>query len=109
MLTKKEFAEMIIGEFCASENIQREDAHNHIYASSRLAVALEFMGELNEFEMQYSRTRGGIEYSVPIFNLEGVYEDLHILSTRDMLNLLPDVLTKEKKDPMSNFLKSVKL
>lgn len=108
MLTKKEFAEMIIGDFCDSEKIQREDAHNHIYASSRLAVALEFLGELNKSEMQYSRTRGGIEYSVPVVNEEGIYEDLHILSTRDMLNLLPDVLTKEKKDTFGSLLKSVK-
>lgn len=109
MLTKKEFAEMIIDEFCESEKIQRADAHNHIYASSRLAVALEFMGELSTFEQEYSRTRGGTEYRTPVFNEDGTFKDLHILSTRDMLEMLPYTLNSRNTDmSINNLLKSVK-
>lgn len=90
MLTKKEFAESIVEEFCESEGIQRKDAHTRIYASSRLAVALEFLGELSIDEKKYSQTRGGTEYRKLALTEDGKFEDLHILSTRELLELLPE-------------------
>ena len=90
MLTKREFAEMVVEEFCKEEGIKREDAHTRICASSRLAVALEFLGELTPFEKEYSTTRGGTEYRKAIFDKDGKFENLHILSTRELLELLPD-------------------
>lgn len=90
MLTKREFAEMIVEEFCKSENIERETAHSYIYASSRLAVALEYLDELDSCEKEYSETRGGTEYRKIIFDKDGKFDTLHILSTREMLQLLPD-------------------
>ena len=90
MLTKREFAEMIVEDFCKEENIKREDAHTHICASSRLAVALEYLGELTPFEKEYSSTRGGTEYRKIVLDSDGKFDTLHILSTRELLNLLPD-------------------
>lgn len=90
MLTKKEFAESIVEEFCESEGIQRKDAHTRIYTSSRLAVALEFLDELSTDEKKYSQTRGGTEYRKLVFTEDGKFEDLHILSTRELLELLPE-------------------
>lgn len=90
MLTKREFAESIVRNFCEEEGIRREDAHKHIYKSSRAAVALEFLGELSGIEKTYSSTRGGTEYRFIVFDENGKYEDLHILSTRELLSLLPE-------------------
>ena len=52
MMTKREFAEEIVRDFCEEHNIKREDAYAHIYSSSRLAVALEFLGELSGIELK---------------------------------------------------------
>lgn len=90
MLTKKEFAESIVEEFCESEGIQRKDAHTRIYASSRLAVALEFLGELSSDEKKYSQMRGGTEYQKIVLTEDGKFDTLHILSTRELLQLLPE-------------------
>ena len=90
MLTKREFAESIIGSFCRDECIRREDAHAHICKSGRLAVALEFLGELSEEEKEYSRTRGGMEYKFVVFDEDGEYQDVHFLTTREILEMLPD-------------------
>lgn len=90
MLTKREFAESIVENFCLNEQIERQDAHKRIFASSRLAVALEFLGELTENEMEYSRQRVGIEHQKVILNSNGTYKDAHFLTTREMLELLPD-------------------
>ena len=90
MLTKKEFAESIVEDFCLEDGIAREDAHTRICASSRLAVALEFLGELSEEEKEYSSQRAGAEYRKTILNDDGTFNDLHFLTTREMLQLLPD-------------------
>ena len=90
MLTKREFAESIVASFCKDECIRREEAHAHIYKSGRLAVALEFLGELSEQEKEYSRTRGGMEYSYVVFDKNGEYQDIHFLTTREILDMLPE-------------------
>ena len=92
MMTKKEFAEEIVSRYCKENNIKREDAHSHIFSSSQLAVALEFLGELKGIEKRYASERGGTEYSHIVLNKEGKFEDLHIISTREMLKMLPDTL-----------------
>lgn len=89
-MTKREFAEAIVDNFCLEENVERQMAHERIYASSRLAVALEFLGELNENEKEYSKQRGGIEYQKVIQNPDGTFNSVHFLTTRDILALLPD-------------------
>ena len=90
MLTKKEFAENIVDDFCREEGVKREDAHTRIYASSRLAVALEFLGELSEEEKEYSIQRAGAEYHKIVLNPDGSFKDAHFLTTREMLQLLPE-------------------
>lgn len=90
MMTKKEFAESIVQEFCKQEGYSRYEAVSHIYESSRLAVALEFLGELTDLEEEYSKSRCGTEYRYIVSNEKGEFEDLHILSTRELLNLLSD-------------------
>lgn len=90
MLTKREFAESIVENFCLDEKIERQDAHTKIFASSRLAVALEFLGELTEKEMEYSRMRGGVEQQKVVLNPDGTFKEMHFLTTREMLELLPD-------------------
>lgn len=92
MMTKKEFAEEIVRDFCEKHNIKREDAHAHIYSSSRLAVALEFLEELSGLEWNYSTERGGTEYRHIVFDENGKFKDLHVITTRDMLRMLPDTL-----------------
>ena len=90
MMSKKEFAEEIVRRFCEENKIDRKDAHNHIYSSSRLAVALEFLGELNQEEKEYSITRGGTEYLHSNFDAEKKYIDTHFITTREMIDMLPD-------------------
>lgn len=50
MMTRKQFAEGIVNEFCKKHNIKREDAHNHIYGVDnevcRFGIALEVLDEL---------------------------------------------------------------
>lgn len=92
MMTKREFAEEIVRDFCEKHNINREDAHAHIYSSSRLAVALEFLGELSGLERNYSAERGGTEYRHIVFDENEKFKDLHVITTRDMLRMLPDTL-----------------
>ena len=90
MLTKQEFAENIVDEFCKEDGVAREDAHTRIYASSRLAVALEFLGELSEEEKEYSSQRAGTEYQKIVLNDDGTFNEVHFLTTREMLQLLPN-------------------
>ena len=92
MMTKREFAEEIVRDFCEKYDIKREEAHAHIYSSSRLAVALEFLGELSGIELNYSTERGGTEYRHIVFDENGKFKDLHVITTRDMLRMLPDTL-----------------
>lgn len=96
MMTKKEFAEQIVREFCEHEGIDRKDAHSYIFSSSRLAVALEFLGELDGIEKIYAKGRGGTEYRHIVLDENEQFVDLHIISTRDMLKLLPDSLEENE-------------
>lgn len=103
MMTKKEFAEQIVCEFCENEGIERKDAHSYIFSSSRLAVALEFLGELEGIEKTYAQGRGGTEYRHIILDSEGQFEDVHYITTRDMLKLLPESLEENEITFITNF------
>jgi hypothetical protein len=56
-----------------------------LYQSSSLAVALEFLGKLSNWEKEYSKTRGGIAFDYTDDNGER-----NFLTTRELLELLPD-------------------
>lgn len=103
MMTKKEFAEQIVREFCEHEGIERKDAHSYIFSSSRLAVALEFLGELDGIEKTYAQGRGGTEYRHIILDDEEQFEDVHYITTRDMLKLLPENLEENEITFITNF------
>jgi len=91
MMTKKQYAKSIVNDFCKN-NLGGKDPKNvdnwgpYLFMSSSLAVALEFLGLLDEHQKEYSTTRGG---TVKIYYDEEIREPV-ILSTRELLSLLPD-------------------
>lgn len=96
MMTKKEYAQMIIDRYKRDNQITTTaELHRHIFSSSSLAVAMEFLGLLTEDEMCYSRSRGGcIEiYHYPNPNVGEPI--IRILSVRDMLKILPWEISEE--------------
>lgn len=99
MITKDQFANYIIDNFCEEEKIKREDLNeSHIYKSSSLAVAMEHLCLLKDKRSKdYASYRGGsfielIENS----GSEGCFSGIAILSTREMLSLLPETLEETK-------------
>ena len=96
MLTKKEFCEATVREEMASMGIENfEDAHNHIYASSTLAVCLEYLGVLTPEEKEYSSTRGGVFSTFEVW--EGKqFKDVKFLTVREIISLLPENMDEEK-------------
>lgn len=97
MLTKREYCETVVREEMNVLDIkERKDAHCFIYASSCLAVALEYLGELTPEEKCYSTTRGGIVKQYLDFNEDGTFKDVYFLSVRDMIKLLPETIDREK-------------
>lgn len=103
MITKKEFCRMIINNFVRDNEIgfgclQDNDLIPHVYSSTRLGIALEYLEvltpESNKEAYEYIQSRGGIEYTFVNWDdprLRGM-EPLKtcILSTRELLELLPD-------------------
>lgn len=91
MLTKKDFAEMIINKFCEDEFMERPsnigDLARHIGKSSSLAVALEYLQVLSPTngDLQYAQSRSGILMTGKNFNNEFIS-----LSTRAVLDSLPE-------------------
>ena len=92
MMTKRMYCETIVKKWCDTYNKSLSKAHEDIYASSNLAVALEYLDMLSPEEVEYSSTRGGIVEVYREFDDEGNYKNSHILSVRDMISLLPDTL-----------------
>ena len=98
-MTKKEYAQMIIDRYKDDNHIQsNEELNKHIYSSSSLAIAMEFLGLLDKDELKYSKTRGGI---IEIY----CYKDqvtqnsiIRILSVRDMLDILPDKISENEDE-----------
>ncbi len=99
MLTKREYCEAIVKEEMEILGIpERKEAHCFIYQSSLLAVALEFLGELDEQEKEYSSTRGGVIERYLDFNPDGSFKDVYFLSLREMISLLPDVVVRKENE-----------
>jgi len=93
MLTKREACLAVIGEFCVDNKIGPEDliADKHIFSSSKLAVAMEYLGLIEDRTLQeYAATRGG---AVLYYFAD---EDVKILTFRELLDLLPEDKKKGK-------------
>lgn len=92
MITKKKYAENYALRYSVDHNVPFKELHSHIYKSSCLAVALEYLGMLtDDDEKEYAASRGGtlIVSSPEIINGEpGCY----ILTMREMLDMLPETL-----------------
>ena len=108
MITKKEFCRCIIDDFVLNSNdmiqeagldpmtVTDKDLVGFVYSSTRLGIALEYLGVLTKDDdlYEYLQNRGGIEYTY----LNWLTEDrdrkeefkTNILSTRELISLLPD-------------------
>jgi len=85
MMTKTQFAKKIVEGFCKDVDYRTiTDWSPYICMSSRLAVALEFLGLIPKDS--YTESRGGIE--MVYYDKEN--NESAILSTRELLSLLPD-------------------
>lgn len=91
MISKKDFAEHIIEEFCKSEKMNPKDLTEcHILKSSSLAVAMEYLGLIETPELKdYAKNRGGTFILKTNHPNDG---SVRILSTREMMDLLPETL-----------------
>lgn len=90
MLTKKQFAEAMVREF-VMENLDGDMTllkESHILSSSSLAVGMEYLGLLKDPEFQsYAQGRAGVGF---FSSFNPTSKELEVISTRDMLELLPD-------------------
>lgn len=97
MLSKKEYCEGLVRSQLSHINpeISRKDAHHYIYQSSTLAVALEYLGELSPEEKEYSSGRAGTVTRYLETDENGKFKDLHFLTVRELIDLLPDEVHRE--------------
>jgi len=88
MISKKQYCELVIEDFCRSEEIDREDLkEGDIYKNSCLGVAMEHLGLIkNPSNLEYVASRGGV---LDIY-VNAEEKVINVLSVRDMLSLLPD-------------------
>jgi hypothetical protein len=88
MMTKKEFANLVIDKFCYDTGINRNELkESDIFKSSCLAVAMEYLNMLPDNLKEYSSERGGVLFTnVDIENNNFV----SCLTVRELLELLPD-------------------
>lgn len=90
-MTKKDFANKKVDDFCKRFNIDRSSITNwgpYLYASGSLAVCLEYLGLLTTAEqLEYSSTRGGIE---KIVTGDKEPDNIVVISTREVLDSYPD-------------------
>lgn len=109
MMTKTQFANMIVDRFCVENGIDRNSVVSwgeYAYRSSRLAVALEFLGMLTEKQKKYSNNRGGTEF-VWYENKGDI--DTPVLSTREILEMLPDDIENSKCNKVTIDVENVSL
>jgi len=90
MLTKKEAALAIIGDFCHRNRIEPEDlTDDHIHMESKLAVAMEYLQLIKSDEAKgYASSRGGSLDSVALYYFTD--SGIKTLDFREIFNLLPD-------------------
>lgn len=107
MITKKEYCRYIIHSFKYDNKIPSttpdEELVSRIYQSTSLGIALEELGIITKEkypeEFMYLSNRGG--YILSYFNsMEPGFDEkdefkTHILTTRDLLSILPDKLEEE--------------
>lgn len=87
MITKRDYANHVVIQFMNDNNItSREDLNRYVMSSTSLGIALEYLGELDEGYKDYIASRGGIAIAVRDD------AELRILSTRELMNLLPEDL-----------------
>lgn len=92
MMTKEKFCRGIKEMFALSENIEVDYIKDHhIYMSSKLAIAMEYLGELTDQELQkYAASRAGLM----VYYTAGIVEDQeangNMLTVREILEMLPD-------------------
>lgn len=99
MLTKREYCESIVQEEMSILNIkERKDAHAYIFQSSKLAVALEYLGELSPSEKEYSSSRAGIVTRNIELDEDGSLNDIHFLTVREMIDLLPTFVYRNEME-----------
>lgn len=82
MITKKQFCEHIIAEWCDSHGMQNPPEETYITQSSSLGVAMEHLGLIKDQAMlKYIQDRAGIY----LLTKNGGH-----LSTRELLEMLPE-------------------
>jgi hypothetical protein len=85
VISKKQLCKIILDNFEKTE--KRKPTEADITGSSSLAVAMEFLGQLeNPMYKQYASERGGMLYMYIDEEKRGV----SMLSVRELLGLLPD-------------------
>lgn len=91
MLTKRELCEAIVNDQCEELNCARNEAHNAIFQSSLLAVALDYLGELSPMEEEYAKERGGALFRyLDKDPIKHTYRGIYFLTLRELVDLLPD-------------------
>lgn len=93
MISKKQYCELVIEDFCNSEVINREQlTEGYIYQSSCLGVAMEYLGLIKDpSNLEYVATRGGVLDTY----VNADEKVINVLSIRDMLSLLPETVENE--------------
>jgi hypothetical protein len=87
MITKKDYCEHIIRKFAESENVApktvKENPDQYVTMSTSCGIALDFLGLINDQSLKdYISNRDGT----------AILNGNHLLSTREVLDLLPDKL-----------------
>ena len=86
MFTKTQFCKMIVNKHLREEDKEKLEDWD-ILQSSTLAVCMEHLGLIQSNEAkEYASTRGGIIYTY----IDDESKEVHILSTRELIELLPD-------------------
>lgn len=90
MITKKQFCEIKIKEYCKDNNISIDELEEGMcFTSSTLAVCMEYLGLLKDNSIkEYVASRGGTMY---VYGNRETGE-VAILSIREFINLLPESL-----------------
>ena len=93
MISKKQYCELVIEDFCNSEEINREELkEGDIYKSSCLGVAMEYLGLIkDQSNLEYVVTRGGILDTY----VNAEERVINMLTVRDMLSLLPETVENQ--------------
>lgn len=88
MISKKQYCELVIEDFCRSEGINRDELkEGDVFKSSCLGVAMEYLGLIKDREiLEYVDSRGGILDTY----VNAEEKIINTFSLRDMLSLLPD-------------------